>query len=171
MFLSRSRVRYKARCCSVIDIMYDRNCPRDVKTWQEFQRLRSYWPHLFQIKSSSSFYMPIQIIDWRNAELFIIHRRYLLTSFLRNKIRITFYCAILSCQVLISTFWIQRTSKRNYWILNIRTVQSFETWESIYPTTRHFIPEERNPQLHHCEIFKTCKIKLLMIDNILPLFL
>jgi hypothetical protein len=32
MFLSRSRVRYKALSRSFIDIMYDRNCPRDVKT-------------------------------------------------------------------------------------------------------------------------------------------
>jgi hypothetical protein len=32
MFPSRIRVTYKTLRCSVIDIMYYRNCPRDVKT-------------------------------------------------------------------------------------------------------------------------------------------
>jgi hypothetical protein len=101
MFLSRGRARYKALCCSVIDIMYDRNCPRDIKTWQEFQRLRSYWPHLFQIKSTFTFVYGHS--KNRLTECWTVHNncRYWLTSFLRSKIRIMFYCAMLSCHLLI----------------------------------------------------------------------
>jgi hypothetical protein len=102
MFLLRSRVRYKALCCSVIDIMYHRNCPRDVKTWQEFQRLRSYWPHLFQIKSTFIFVYAHSKNRLTDCWTVRNNRRYLLTSFLHSKIRITFYCAMLSCHVLIS---------------------------------------------------------------------
>ena len=56
-------------------------------------------------------------------------------------------------------------SFKSFCFLQIRAVCSFETLGSDYPLTQYLLPEDQNPQPHHCENRKTYSILIQVMTQ------